>query len=317
MRIGYSLITEEHGPRDLLDHAAAAVEQGFEFLSISDHFHPWLDEQGESPFAWTVLGALAERVDVPLTTAVTCPIRRYHPAIVAQAAATTACLARGGFTLGLGTGENLNEHVVGGPWPAPSVRLEMLEEAIDVIRRLWSGDEISYRGEFFEVDRARLYTLPSEPIGLVVAAGGPEAAELAGRCGTDLVITSPSEELVRAYRDAGGAGLVRAQATLCWAEDADTAAKTMLTQWRQTTMSWDANAEIPTPAGFAEATSTARLEDVTGSQPVGPDLDPILASLQTYADAGADLLTLHNVGDPQPFLTQAAADVLDRWREQG
>ena len=204
---GYWLSSEEHPPLDLVRNARRAEEAGFEFAMISDHYHPWIDAQGHSPFVWSVIGGIAAATErLRVGTGVTCPLIRIHPAIVAQAAATCAALLPGRFFLGVGTGENLNEHVTGARWPAPDERIEMLEEAIDVIRLLWDGDEETHRGEHYTVDHARLYTLPEEPIPIVVAAGQPNAAELAGSRGDGLITTSPDEEIVSAYREGGGDG---------------------------------------------------------------------------------------------------------------
>lgn len=317
MELGYALITEEHPPRALVDAAERAAEAGFAYLSISDHFHPWTSVQGESPFAWTVLGALADRVDLPLITAVTAPYKRYHPAIVAQAAATTAAMTTAGFTLGLGTGEALNEHVVGGEWPDPAVRLEMLEEAIAVIRELWTGKEVTHRGRYVTVDQARLYTLPESPPPIVVAAGGSDAAELAGRLGAGFMGTSPDAELIEAYRAAGGDGPIYGQATVCWADDEETARRTMHERWRHSAFDWSVNAEIPTPEGFETAGEVVREEDVTGKKPMGTDVDAYLDSMAMYAEAGYERVAIHNVGrDQTGFLRFAEVALLPAWGER-
>src|SRR6266480_606206 len=195
MEIGYALASEEHGPNDLVRNARAAEEAGFTFALISDHFHPWVDTQGQSPFVWSVIGAIAQATErLELGTGLTCPTTRIHPAIIAHAAATVAAMMPGRFFLGVGTGENLNEHVTGARWPLPWERLEMLEEAVDVIRKLWSGEEITHRGEHYTVEEARLYTLPDERPEIYVAASKPQAAELAGRIGDGLISTAPNEE---------------------------------------------------------------------------------------------------------------------------
>jgi G6PDH family F420-dependent oxidoreductase len=316
MKLGYAIICEEHPPGRILEHARRAEAAGFDYLSISDHFHPWLDVQGESPFAWTVIGALGQVTDLPVVTAVTCPIHRYHPAVVAQAAATAACLTTPPFTLGLGSGEALNEHVVGGSWPSPSRRLDMLDEAITMIRELWAGEWVTHHGAFFTVDRARLYTLPDEPPRIAVAASGPVSARVAARHG-DLVATGPDESLVSGYRDEGGTGQVWGQATLCFDEDPDRAAERLATRWHQTTLDWHANAEIPTPAGFAAAGRTVDRQDAVTSEPVGSDIGAIVDSLTTYRDAGFDAVALHNVGpDHLPFLEAARTELLTEARRR-
>lgn len=314
MRIGYAIICEEHPPERIIAHARAAEEAGFDYLSISDHFHPWMDVQGESPFAWSVIGALSEATDLPVITQVTCPIRRYHPAIVAQAAATSARMCRGGFTLGLGSGEALNEHVVGGEWPNPDHRLAMLDEATHIIQTLWSGEMVSFRGEFYTVDRARLYTLPDERPGIAIAASGPDSAGLAASYG-GLVATGPSDELVSSYREQGGEGRIWGQATLCFDRDPEEAAERFVSRWRHSALDWTVNGELPTPAGFETATEKLDREDIITSEPVGDDVEAIVGSLQQYADAGFDAVALHNIGeDHQPFLTFAGEELLPESR---
>src|SRR5688572_12780080 len=230
---GYWLSSEEHAPLDLVRAAARAEELGFSFAMISDHFHPWIDAQGQSPFVWTVLGGIAQATErIGVATGVTCPLIRTHPAIVAQAAATVGAMLPGRFTLGLGTGENLNEHVLGDRWPAPDERIEMLDEAIEVIRLLWAGDEQTHRGKHYTVDHARLYTLPAEPIPIAVAAARPLAAALAGRAGDALVTTEPNEQTVRQYRDARGDGPRYGQVRVCWAASEDEARQAVFELWR-------------------------------------------------------------------------------------
>jgi coenzyme F420-dependent glucose-6-phosphate dehydrogenase len=215
---GYALSCEEHGPSDLVRFASQAEEAGFEFAMISDHFHPWTDAQGESPFVWSVIGGISQGTErLRLGTGVTCPTIRTHPAIVAHAAATSAALMPGRFFLGVGTGENLNEHVVGQGWPAPDERLAMLEEAIEVMRLLWQGGEQTHRGEFYDVEQARLYTLPERPVEIAVAAAKPNAAELAGRLGDAFINTAADQAIVQRFESAGGRGKPRyGQITGCW-----------------------------------------------------------------------------------------------------
>lgn len=314
MRIGYALITEEHPPERVVDHARRAEEAGFDYLSISDHFHPWMDVQGQAPFAWTVIGALAEATDLPVITQVTCPIKRYHPAVVAQAAATSARMCNG-FTLGLGSGEALNEHVVGGEWPNPERRLEMLDEAIRIIDALWDGEVLSYHGRFYTVDRARLYTLPEQRPGLAVAASGPDSVRVAAASG-DLVATGPDADLVDSYRDAGGAGEVWGQATLCFDRDAETAAERFVSRWRHSALDWTVNGELPTPGGFETATEKLGRDDIITSEPVGDDVSAIVDSLAQYAEAGFDAVALHNIGqDHRPFLEFAEQELLPAARD--
>ncbi|MBW3663258.1 MAG: TIGR03557 family F420-dependent LLM class oxidoreductase [Actinobacteria bacterium] len=313
--IGYALICEEHPGSDLIRHAPAAQDHGFDYLSISDHFHPWTDTQGHSPFAWSILGALAVTTDLPLLTAVTCPIKRYHPALVAQMAATVAELAPDRLTLGLGSGELLNEHVVGGAWPDPVTRLEMVQEAIAIVRALFEGDEVSHRGRHFTVDRARLYTLPSSPPPIALAAGGESAARVAADVGAALVTTSPDADLIGAYRDAGGEGPVYGQITCCWADSEEAGRDTMRERWPQTVVGWDVSAELPTPSGFEDASAHASTEEAVGSSPVGPDPEPYADSVSTYLDAGCDHVAFHQVGPDQTgFLAFAKGELLPRLR---
>ena len=247
MELGYAISSEEHRPLDLVDNAVRAEEAGFGFALISDHFHPWTDRQGQSPFVWGVLGGIAAKTErLVVGTGVTCPILRLHPAIVAQAAATAAAMLPGRFFLGVGTGENLNEHVLGQRWPATHVRREMLEEAIGLMRLLWEGRLESHRGRHFTLENARIYTLPDEPIDVLVAAGGVEAAELAGRIGDGLIGTAPEEAIVDAFADAGGAGKPRyAQATVCWAEREKDARRTALEWWPNAALRGPLSQELP------------------------------------------------------------------------
>ncbi|MFN2467739.1 MAG: TIGR03557 family F420-dependent LLM class oxidoreductase, partial [Gaiellaceae bacterium] len=226
--LGYALSAEEHPPNELVANARRAEEAGLTFALISDHFHPWVDAQGHSPFAWSVIGGIAQATErIRLGTGVTCPTMRIHPAIIAQAAATSAAMMPGRFFLGVGTGENLNEHILGDHWPAPDERLEMLEEAIEVIRLLWQGGYRTHRGRHYTVEKARLYTLPDEAPPIAVAAGAPLAAELAGRIGDAFVGVAPEAELVRKFREAGGGDKPRyGQLTVCWAESEDEAKET-------------------------------------------------------------------------------------------
>ena len=297
---GYWLSSEEHPPLDLVRDAARAEELGFSFAMISDHFHPWIDAQGHSPFVWSVLGGIAastERIEV--ATGVTCPMIRTHPAIVAHAAATAGAMLPGRFTLGLGSGENLNEHVTGARWPAPDERLDMFEEAIEVIRLLWEGGEQTHRGRHYTVDHARLYTLPEEPIPIAVAAAKPNAAELAGRLGDALVNTTPDEEIVKAYRDAGGDGPLYGQVRLCWAEDAEEARETAFRLWRHSGLGGTINQELPRPSDFDAVAESVTKEMATEGIPCGPDPEPVLAEVEKWTKAGFDRIALHQVGPDQ------------------
>ena len=297
---GYWLSSEEHPPLELVRNAARAEELGFAFAMISDHFHPWIAAQGQSPFVWGVLGGIAaatERIEV--ATGVTCPLIRTHPAIVAHAAATAGAMLPGRFTLGLGTGENLNEHVLGDRWPAPDERIELLEEAIEVIRLLWQGEEQTHRGRHYVVDHAQLYTLPVEPIPIAVAAARPNAAELAGRAGDALVSTDPNEETVKQYREGGGNGLCYGQVRICWAESEDEAKETVFRLWRHSGLGGTINQELPRPSDFDAVAESVTVEMAVDGVPCGPDAAPVLEQIRSWERAGFDRIAIHQVGPDQ------------------
>jgi len=300
MEIGYALSSEEHRPLDLVRHARRAEECGFPFALISDHYHPWTDRQGQSPFVWSVIGGIAATTErIRLGTGVTCPTIRIHPAVVAQAAATAAAMLPGRFFLGVGTGENLNEHVLGDRWPSASERLEMLEEAVAVMRELWRGELTSFRGQHFRLEDARIYTLPEQPFDVVVAAAGPEAAELAARAGDGLVSTSPDGDLVRAYREAGGEGPVYGQLTVCVAES-EREARLIALEWRPNAgLKGPLSQELPLPSHFEEASAMVT-EDAIAEQVVcGPDAELHLEGVEKFVDAGFDHVYVHQVGSDQ------------------
>ncbi len=309
-RFGYKLMSEEHGPADLVRNAVHAEEVGFDFVAISDHFHPWLESQAHSPYAWTVLGAVAARTTrIGLTTAVTCPTIRYHPAIVAQAAATLAVLSGGRFTLGLGAGELLNEHVVALEWPPPKVRQEMLAEAIDVIQLLWAGRTCSYDGDYFEIDRAKIWDLPDEPPQVAVAAGGPAAARIAAEKGAGLFATAADRALVRAWRSAGGEGPSYAEVGLCWAADEARAVEVAHERFRFGALGWKVMPELANPENFEAATKWVRREDVAKMIACGPDPERHVTAVKRYLDAGFDHVVLVGVGPDQ-------AGFLRFWQEE-
>ena len=297
---GYWLSSEEHRPLDLVRDARRAEETGFEFAMISDHFHPWLDAQGHSPFVWSVIGGIAAATErLRLGTGVTCPLIRIHPAVVAHAAATCGALLPGRFFLGLGTGENLNEHVTGARWPAPDERISMFEEAIEVIRLLWEGGEQTHRGEHYTVDHARLYTLPEEPIPIVVAADKPNAAEVAGSLGDGLITTAPDEGIASTYRGAGGDGPRYGQVRLCWAEDPEEAKQTAFRLWRHSGLGGTLSQELPRPSDFDAVAESVTLEMATEGVPCGPDPEPVVELVQTWEKAGFDHIAVHQIGSDQ------------------
>ena len=300
MEIGYALSSEEHRPLDLVRHARRAEKCGFRFALVSDHYHPWIDRQGQSPFVWSVVGGIAASTDsLRLGTGVTCPTIRIHPAIVAQAAATAADMMPGRFFLGVGTGENLNEHVLGDRWPSSSERLEMLEEAIEVMRLLWRGETCSFDGKHYRVEDARIYTLPSEPVQVMVAAAAPEAAELAARLGDGLVSTAPDAELVDTYVGAGGEGPRYGQLTVCWAENEQDARRTALEWWPNAGLDGPLSQELPLPSHFEEAAAMVSEDDVAESVVCGPDASRHLEGISEFVEAGFDHVYVHQVGPDQ------------------
>jgi G6PDH family F420-dependent oxidoreductase len=299
-RYGYFLSAEEYSPRELVSQARMAEQAGFEALWISDHFHPWLDEQGQSGFVWSLIGAISQVTSLPITTAVTCPLLRQHPAIVAQAAATSALLTGGRFTLGVGTGEALNEHILGHRWPRPEVRLAMLEEAVTIMRKLWQGDTVDFRGDFYEVENARLFDPPPRPVPVVVSGFGEKAAELAGRIGDGFWGTSPERDLVEAFERAGGAGPRYAQLNVCVAASEEDGRKTVREIWPNAGVSGQLSQDLPTWTHFEQASEPLTEEQITKSVPCGPDiLERVLDSVGEYLDAGYDHLYFHQIGRDQ------------------
>lgn len=297
---GYTLSSEEHTPSDLVRNARRAEEHGFDFVSISDHFHPWVSAQGHSPFVWSVLGAVAastERLGVGV--GVTCPIVRIHPAILAHAAATTSLLSGGRFFFGVGTGEARNEHILGDRWPPPEVRLEMLEEAVGLIRSLWSGDTVDHRGAYYQVENAKLFDPPDQPPPIVVSAFGPKAVDVAARIGDGYWGTSPERELVEQYQAAGGKGPRYAQVDLCWAEDAASARKAVHEVWPNAGVPGQLSQDLPTWTHFEQAAAMVSEEAATKSTPCGPAVGPVVASVRQYLDAGYDHLYFHQIGPDQ------------------
>jgi coenzyme F420-dependent glucose-6-phosphate dehydrogenase len=314
--LGYSLSCEEHPPLDLVRHAARAEETGFSFALISDHFHPWTDRQGESPFVWAVIGGIAEATErLRLGTGVTCPTIRIHPAIVAHASATAAAMMPGRFFLGVGSGENLNEHVLGDRWPPVRDRLDMLEEAIEVIRELWTGELVSHRGNHYQVANARLYTVPDELPELYVAAGGETSAQLAGKAGDGLIVASPSEDAVKTFASSGGEGKPRiGQCHVCWAESEDEAKKTALEWFPNIATPGELSQELPQPAHFEQAAELLSEDDMAEIVACGPDPDRHVEMIKRFEDAGCDHVYMHQIGpDQEGFFDFYAREVLPRF----
>jgi coenzyme F420-dependent glucose-6-phosphate dehydrogenase len=298
---GYALSSEEQGPRELVENARRAEEAGFEFAMVSDHFHPWTDAQGQSPFVWSVIGGIAQTTErLRLGTGVTCPTIRIHPAIIAHAAATSAVMMERRFFLGLGTGENLNEHVVGEGWPAPDERLAMLEEAIEIMRLLWSGSEQTFRGSFYDVEQARLYTLPEDPVEIGLAAAKPGAAELAGRAADAFINTAPDAKLIGEFESAGGQGKPKyGQITVCWAESEEDGAKTACEIWPNAALGGDLGYELPRPEHFEQATAWVTPDVIAGAIPVGSDPERYLEDIRKYEQAGYTHIYFHQIGRNQ------------------
>jgi G6PDH family F420-dependent oxidoreductase len=298
MRIGYFLATEEFTPAQLMAQARAAEEAGFHGLWISDHYHPWNDAQGESPFVWSLLGALSEATSRgPVTTAVTCPTVRIHPAVIAQAAATAAVMLDGRFRFGVGSGEALNEHILGDPWPEAEVRLEMLEEAVEVIRLLWRGKTASHRGTHYRVENARIYTLPPEPPPILVSGFGPKAVDLAARIGDGYCTTMPDAELIGRFRSSGGGEKpVQAGMKVCYGPDEAEARRTVHRIWPNEVLPGELAQVLPSPQHFEQATELVTEEMVAVATPCGPDLDRHRAAIQEFADAGVDELYVQQIG---------------------
>jgi len=301
IELGYKLSSEEHAPSDLIAQAHRAEEAGFTFGMISDHYHPWIDKQGQASFVWSVIGGISQATRrLSVVTGVTCPTVRIHPAIVAQAAATSACLLPGRFMLGVGTGENLNEHILGGAWRSTAVRREMLDEAIEVIRALWKGDDTNHRGRYYTVENARIYSLPQRSPPIFVAASGEQAAELAGRVGDGLVATAPNKKVVKTFEQAGGKGKPRyAELTVCWARDEESARKTAHEIWSLAGIPGELSQELPLPRHFEQASQTVCEEDVAKTVPCGPEPERHRAAIQKYVDAGFSHLAVHQVGPDQ------------------
>jgi G6PDH family F420-dependent oxidoreductase len=317
IKLGYTLSSEEFDPITLVKNARLAEEAGFDFLGISDHFHPWVDEQGQSPFVWNVIGALSEATqNVQVFIEVNCPILRYHPAIVAQAAATSQVQLKGRFILGVGTGENLNEHVIGRGWPPISVRQEMLAEAIKIIRQLWQGGYQTYWGKFFNLDAGRIYTLPKQPVLIIISAMGAKSAQIAGELGDGLVTTKPQPELVKTFLDTGGKNKpIFGQMSLCFDQSEQKAQEIMVKEWPLAGMPKPLNTELRLPKDFESTAKLVRPEDATKDVPLGANAEAIIQAIQKYIKAGFDHLYIHNIGPNQEqFIEFARTEILPKLR---
>ena len=294
---GYFLSCEEYTPQELVEQAVAAERAGFEALWISDHYHPWNDAQGESPFVWSVIGAVAQATDLPVTTAVTCPTMRIHPAVVAQAAATSAVMLDGRFTLGVGTGEALNEHILGQPWPPTEIRLEMLEEAVELMRRLWTEDGfVTHRGRYYTVDNARIYTRPEEPPPVFMSGFGPEATDVAARIADGYITTTPDEELLGRFREGSGGKPAQAGVKVAYAPTEDEGVHHAHTRWRNAGLPGELAQVLPSPRHFEQAAELVTEESTRSSIAAGPDAEAHAAALQPFVDAGFDTVHVANMG---------------------
>jgi G6PDH family F420-dependent oxidoreductase len=316
MRFGYFLSTEEYTPRQLVEQARLAEEAGFEALWISDHYHPWNDEQGQSPFVWSLIGAIAEATDLPVTTAVTCPTHRIHPAIVAQAAATSAVMLEGRFTLGLGSGEALNEHILGQAWPTAPRRLDMLEEAVDVIRQLFTGEVVRHEGRHYTVDTARLYTLPDEPPPIYISGFGPVATDLAARIGDGYITTSPDRDLLQRFRDASGGKPAQIGLKACWAPSHDEGVEIAHRLWATSGLPGELAQVLPSPKHFEQAVELVTPEQTAKSTPCGNDVEAHIEGLRPAVEAGFDEVYVANMGPHYAeMITAYAAEVLPALRD--
>lgn len=313
IEIGYALSSEEHPPLDLVRYAARAEESGFTFALISDHFHPWITRQGNSPFAWSVIGGISQVTrQLRLGTGVTCPILRYPPPVIAQAAATAACMLPGRFFLGVGTGERLNEHILGEHWPSHAVRLARLEEAVGIIRGLWKGEVYQHHGTYYTVEDARIFTLPRTLPPIYVAAAGQDSAKTAGKVGDGFITTSPDKKLIEAFRSGGGAGKpCIGQVTVCYAADAAQARKTAYEWWPEAALTGPEDTELLDPPEFDRAVKIVTEDQVAQAIVCGPNPQDHLQRIQKFVDAGFDQVYVHQVGpDQESFFTFYQRNVL-------
>ncbi|KOV96394.1 MULTISPECIES: LLM class F420-dependent oxidoreductase [unclassified Streptomyces] len=297
---GYFLACEEHDPAALVEQARMAEQAGFQALWISDHYHPWNDAQGQSAFVWSVIGALSEAVSLPIETAVTCPTVRMHPAVVAQAAATSAVMTGGRFRLGVGTGEALNEHILGDRWPPTQVRLEMLEEAIQVMRRLFTGEEVTHHGTHYTVENARLYTVPDEPVPIDISGFGPKATALAARVADGYITMMPEEEMVTRFRKGGGGSkLVSGGTKVCYGSDRDACVRTVHKLWYNELLPGEMGQVLPSPRHFEQLQELVTEDMVRDKTVCGDDVDEHVSALRAFADAGFDRVYVNQIGPDQ------------------
>ncbi|WUT00764.1 LLM class F420-dependent oxidoreductase [Streptomyces sp. NBC_00708] len=318
VQFGYTMMTEQSGPRALVEDVVAAEQAGFDFSVTSDHYFPWLEAQGHAPYAWSVLGAAAQATTrIPLMTYVTCPTTRYHPAVVAQKAATLQLLSEGRFRLGLGSGERLNEHVVGGGWPDARVRLEKLEEAVEIIKALLAGGYVTHHGTHFDVDNAKLWDVPDVAVPLGVAVSGDRSCEIAGRLADLVIATEPKEELLTGFERHGGGGKPSVgQLPVCYDSDRDAAVKRAHEQFRWSVGGWKANSELPGPSAFDRATQYVRPDDIAEAVPCGDDVGQFVEAVRPFVDAGFTEVALVQIGGDhqKPFIDWAQEKLLPALR---
>jgi G6PDH family F420-dependent oxidoreductase len=317
VQLGYKVSSEEFRPNVLVENAVKAEQTGFGHALISDHYLPWMDVQGQSPFVWSTIGGIAQRTSqLRLGTGVTAPIVRIHPAIIAQAAATVADMMPGRFFFGVGTGELLNEHITGEHWPPISIRQEMLTEAVEIIRQLWQGGYQTIDGDYYTVDNARIYTLPDELPPIYVAAAGAESATMAGRIGDGLISTSPDAETVKAFAKAGGKGKpTHAELTVCWAKTEDEGLETALKIWGYSGLPGQLSQELALPLYFQEAATLVTKDVMAKSVVAGPDAEKYHQKIQEYADAGFEHVYLHQIGpDQDGFFDFAKRELLPKYQ---
>ncbi|QZY29995.1 TIGR03557 family F420-dependent LLM class oxidoreductase [Nocardioides coralli] len=315
MRIGYFLSCEEYTPAELLQQAAAAERAGFDALWISDHFHPWNDEQGQSPFVWSVIGALSQVCSLPVTTAVTCPTVRTHPAVIAQAAATSSVMLGGRFVLGVGTGEALNEHVLGDPWPSLDVRLEMLEEAVALMRKLWEGGFVTHRGRHYRTDTARIYTLPDEPPPIYMSAFGPKALDVAGRIADGFINTSDDADMVATFKKDSGGKPAQGGYKVAWADSVDEGVDHAHRIWSNAGLPGELAQVLPSPRHFEQASQLVTRESTAESVVAGPEVEAHVEQLRSYLAAGYDEVYVANMGPNHAAMIEAyGRDVLPEIR---
>ena len=316
VKIGYFLSSEEFGPHAQVEQAKIAEDAGFEALWISDHYHPWVREQGQSPFVWSVIGALSQVTSLPVTTAVTCPTMRIHPAVLAQAVATSAVMLEGRFNFGIGSGENLNEHILGDRWPPTDVRLEMMEEAVEVMRLLWEGGTKSHYGKHYTVENACIYTIPDEAPPVLVSGFGPKAAKLAGKIGDGYCHVAPDAEMLNLFRESGGGDKVaHAGSKVCYGQDEAECRRIAHQTWPNESLPGELAQELPTVAHFDQATSIVTEDMVAGGVVCGPDPEQHKQNLQEYVDAGYDEVYVQQIGPNQKaFFDFYQSEILPEFR---